>query len=102
VEEGDWAEWTFDVSSPGKFQVEVVQGCGDGNGGSEVAVLVNGDVLKFEVEETGGFQNWKSRTLGTVEIPHTGEQKLAIKPLKKAGKAVMDIQKVTLTPVKES
>lgn len=97
----DWAEWTFDVSSPGKFRIELVQGCGEGNGGSEVALLVNDQTFKFQVEETGGFQNWKGRQLGIVEIPHIGEQKVAIKPLTKAGKAVMDVQKVVLIPVKE-
>lgn len=97
--EDDWAEWVFDVSDPGKFKIEVVQGCGDGNGGSEVALLVNDNTFKFEVEETGGFQNWKSVALGEVKIDHPGEQKVAIKPMSKAGKAVMDIQKVVLTPV---
>jgi hypothetical protein len=99
TDQNDWAEWAFDVSSPGKYRVELVQGCGDGNGGSEVALLVNDHTFKFQVEETGGFQNWKSRQLGIVEIPHVGEHRIAIKPLTKAGKAVMDVQKVVLTPV---
>lgn len=100
TDEKDWAEWTFDVSRPGKFKVEVVQGCGgEGNAGSEVAVLVNDNTLKFTVVDTGGFQNWKSRDLGTVEIPAGGENKVAIKPLSKKGAAVMDFQKVVLLPV---
>lgn len=99
TDQNDWAEWAFDVSTPGKFRLELIQGCGDGNGGSEVAVLVNDSTFKFEVEETGGFQNWKSRQLGIVELPHAGEHRIAIKPLTKAGKAVMDVQKVVLVPV---
>ncbi len=100
--EDDWAEWVFDVSDPGKFRISVVQGCGDGNGGSEVALLINDSTYKFQVEETGGFQNWKSVSLGVVELAHVGEHKVAIKPLNKTGKAVMDVQKVVLTPVRES
>ncbi|MCB1232934.1 MAG: hypothetical protein KDN19_22005 [Verrucomicrobiae bacterium] len=97
----DWAEWVFDVSDPGKFRINVVQGCGAGNGGSEVAVLVNDSTYKFEVEDTGGFQNWKTVSLGVVNLEHPGEHKVAIKPLTKSGKAVMDVQKVILTPVRE-
>jgi hypothetical protein len=99
VNEDDWAEWNFDLTSPGKFKIEVVHGCGPDNGGSEVAVLVNGETLKFKVEDTGGFQNWKTHELGIVEMDRAGENKIAIKPLTKSGKAVMDIQKVMLTPV---
>ncbi len=101
VDEKDWAEWKFDVSSPGKFKVNIVQGCGADQGGSEVAVLINDKTLKFKVEDTGGFQNWKSIDLGTVEIDEVGEHKLAVKPLSKAAKAVMDVQKIVLTPVAE-
>ena len=32
VDENDWAEWKFEVSSPGKFKLEVYQGCGKGQG----------------------------------------------------------------------
>ena len=99
VHEDDWAEWEFDVTSPGKFKIEVFQGCGGKNGGSEVAVLINDKTIKFEVEDTGGFQNWKSRDLGTVDLAVSGENRIAIKPLNKTGKAVMDIQKIVLTPV---
>ncbi|MCP5538677.1 MAG: hypothetical protein H7A52_00835 [Akkermansiaceae bacterium] len=96
----DWAEWTVDVTTPGKFKVDLVQGCGDGNGGSEVALMVNDQTVKFKVEETGGFQSWKNRDLGVVELPHSGEHRIALKPLNLAGKAVMDVQKIVLTPVK--
>jgi len=101
VDEKDWAEWEFDVSRPGKFKVKLVQGCGGGNGGSEVAVLVDDQVLRFKVEDTGGFQNWKIRELGEVELSVKGDHKLAIKPLQKTGKAVMDVREVLLTPVEE-
>lgn len=95
----DWAEWNFDISQPGEFEVSIVQGCGPGNGGSEVNVLVNGSTLSFTVEDTGGFQNWKEIEVGKVTLDQIGEQRIAIKPVNKAGKAVMDIQRVILTPV---
>ncbi len=98
TEADDFAEWTFQVHAPGTFQLQVYKGCGDGNGGSEVAVWLNEEQQKFTVEETGGFQNWKAVNLGTVDL-EAGENFLTIKPLTKTNKAVMDIHKVVLTPV---
>jgi len=97
--EEDWAEWVFDVSDPGEFELTVRYGCGGGNEGSEVAVLVNDQTRNFTVEDTGGFQSWKKANLGTVSLSGPGENKLAIVPLEKKGKAVMDIREVVLTPV---
>lgn len=97
----DWAEWDFHVSMPGKFKVSLVHGCGNKSGGSEVALLTSNDqVLKFTVKETGGFQNWETLELGTVELSEEGSHSVAIQPLNKPGAAVMDIRKVLLTPVK--
>lgn len=101
VQAEDWAEWDFHVSMPGKFKVSLIYGCGNKSGGSEVALLTSNDqVLKFKVKETGGFQNWETLELGTVELSEEGSHQLAIQPLSKPGVAVMDIRKVILTPVK--
>src|SRR6185295_13036442 len=43
----DWANWDFEVVRPGKFEVEVWQGCGKNQGGSEVAVEVGGKRFDF-------------------------------------------------------
>lgn len=95
----DWAEWVFDVSDPGKFEVTVHYGCGTGSEGSKVAVLLNDQILEFAVEDTGGFQKWRELNLGSAELKVKGENRLAIVPLEKKGGAVMDVQKVVLKPV---
>lgn len=100
TEVDDWAEWSFEVSSPGEFQLKVEQGCGEGQGGSQVAVLVDDQTVEFDVEDTGGFQNWKTLDLGKIELEHPGVHRLALKPLTKKAKAVVDIRKVLLVPVK--
>jgi arylsulfatase A len=94
----DWASWQFTVTKPGKFRVEVLQGCGKEQGGSEVEVAVGAQALKFTVEDTGHFQNFKARDLGTVTIDKPGRQTLTIKPKTKAKAAVMDVRQVTLKP----
>ena len=33
----DWASWDFRITKPGRFRVELTQGCGAGHGGSEVS-----------------------------------------------------------------
>ena len=100
VNPSDWASWEFTVTEPGEFTVEVLQGCGKGQGGSEVNVAVEDQTLKFTVEDTGHFQNFKARDIGTVTIDKAGRHTLTIEPQKKAAAAVMDVRQVTLKPVK--
>jgi hypothetical protein len=79
----------------------VLQGCGTGQGGSEVEVEVGGQVLRFTVEDTGGFQNFKARTIGNVKIEKPGRYTLTVRPRTKAKAAVMDLRQVMLRPGKE-
>ncbi len=95
----DFAEWEFEAVKPGRYQVIVTQGCGDGNAGSEVLVKCGTDEQKFTVQDTGGFQNWKDVTVGVVEIKTPGTQRLVIDPLNKTKTAVLDVQKIVLKPV---
>lgn len=94
----DFAEWEFKVDKPGKYKVTVHQGCG-GGGGSEVAVLLADQQLKFTVQDTGGFQKWAPVSVGEVEIKEGGTYRLAVKPQSKNGSAIMDVQKIVLVPV---
>lgn len=97
--EDDMAEWEFQAVKPGRYKVSVFQGCGTGNEGSEVAVKLGGQELKFTVKDTGGFQNWQEAQVGEIEIKDKGLQRLVIDPVTKAKSAVLDVQKVVLTPV---
>lgn len=94
----DWAEWIFDVSAPGTFEVALYYGCGTGNEGSKVTMLINDQEKSLTVEDTGGFQSWKKLSLGEVTLSAAGENKIAILPETKAAKAVFDVQKIVLTP----
>jgi len=96
----DWAEWVFDVSAPGKFEVVLSYGSGAGDQGSRAALLINENTLEFDVADTGGFQKWKEVKLGTVELKTKGENRLAIVPLELKGVALMDVQKIVLNPVR--
>lgn len=98
VNEKDWASWEFEVTKPGKFKIEVLQGCGTGQGGSDVAVHVGEKKFPFVVEDTGGFQMFKPRVIGEVEIAKAGRHALEIRVVKKAKSAVMDVRQIRLIP----
>jgi hypothetical protein len=95
----DWAEWEFQVTRPGKYEIHLWQGCGTGCGGSEVGIVAAGERVDFRVEETGHFQNFKERVVGQVNFVETGPQRLEVRVCKMAGPAVMDLRLVVLTPV---
>lgn len=97
--EDDLAEWEFEVTQPGRYKVTVSHGCGGGNHGSEVELKHADQTLKFTTQDTGGFQNWQELSLGEIEIKAPGKQRLQIDPVNKVKSAVLDVQKVVLTPV---
>ena len=99
VNEEDFVEWIFQIKKPGNYRVEILQGCGKGQGGSEVAIQLGEEDLKYTVKDTGHFQNFERRTVGTLKLESTEPQKLQIKVLNKANKAVMDVRLIELIPV---
>jgi hypothetical protein len=96
VKPGDWASWHFQVAKPGTYAVHLWQGCGKGSGGSEVEIRCAGQSVKFTVEETGHFQNFKERVVGKVKFDKKGPQVLEVRALSKPGGAVMDLRQVIL------
>jgi arylsulfatase A len=94
----DSASWEFQLARPGTFRVEVLQGCGCGQGGSIVEVTVADQSLTFTVEDTGGFQNFKAREIGTVRLEKAGRYTLTVRPKTKAKGAVMDLRSIRLIP----
>jgi arylsulfatase A-like enzyme len=96
----DSATWELTITTPGTFAVEVLQGCGKGQGGSAVEVETAGQSLRFTVEDTGGFQDFKSREIGTVKFDKPGRYTLTVRPRSKAKAAVMDLRRVVLRPTR--
>jgi arylsulfatase A len=92
----DWVSWNVEVPQPGRYIVEIFQGCGPGNGGSEVNLSLAGQTLTFVVQETKGFQDFIARQIGTIEVDHAGQFQLKVAPKTKPGQAVMDLRWVKL------
>jgi hypothetical protein len=97
----DRASWELTLREPGTFTIEVLQGCGAGQGGSIVEIEVAGQTVRFTVEDTGGFQSFKAREVGKVKLEKAGRQTLTVRPRAKAKAAVMDLRQVVLRPAKE-
>lgn len=98
VNADDWASWQLTLKTPGTYEVEVWQGCGTGQGGSEVMLSVNGQALPMTVVDTGHFQNFQPRVIGSVKLDQPGRQELTVRVKSKAKAAVMDIRQIVLRP----
>ncbi len=94
----DWADWEFNVPTPGRYEVEIQQGCGPNSGGASVALTIDDQALTFKVQETGHFQKMILRTIGEVKLAE-GHHTLAIRPQSKPRVAVMDLRRIILRPV---
>lgn len=98
ADETDWCEWKFRGGKRGSYKVILLQGCGKGQGGSAVKVVVAGQTLDYIVEDTGHFQNFVERPAGTIVLDKPGDFTLELRAAKKAKGAVMDVRQVRLVP----
>ena len=99
--QNDWVSWDFQVKTPGKFDVEVASGMHSGDGDSDTRFGWGGDrTLRGKVEDTGDWNKFVVRTLGTVTLSKAGRYTLSVKPTAMPHGAVMNLESVTLKPVK--
>jgi hypothetical protein len=94
----DYATWELTATRPGKFTVELLQGCGKGQGGSVAEVEAFGQKLRHTVKDTGGWQAFEAVRIGEVTIEKPGRYTLTVRAVSKKGAAVMDLREVRLRP----
>ncbi|MEY3460124.1 MAG: hypothetical protein RL215_3281 [Planctomycetota bacterium] len=94
----DYADWHCEVPADGMYEVDILQGCGAGHGGSAVEVRVQDQPLSLKVVETGHFQNFIWKSLGVVTLKKSGDSLVSVRCLKKQGGAVMDVRAIRLVP----
>jgi arylsulfatase A-like enzyme len=93
--EKDFVEWIFHVPNAGEFELEILQACGKGSGGSEVEIAVGPRLLKMTVVETGHFQRFVPRNVGRLSL-EAGPATLTVRARSKPGAAVMDLRRIVL------
>ena len=94
----DAAWWEFTLEKPGEYQVEILQGCGNGSGGSELEISVGDQKVIHKVFETGGFQEFRPFVAGNIKLDGPGKKRLDLKALSKPGAAVGDVRQIRLLP----
>jgi hypothetical protein len=98
TKEDTWLEWNATVAKPGTYEAEIVQACPSDQAGSEYTINVGKATIAGQVEATGGWEDFATKTVGTIDLTESGELKVSLKPTKKASQAVMNIRAIVLKP----
>ena len=93
----DFAEWSLPPLAPGPYTVELTYAAGDRSGG-EFVVQAGTGTLKGKVILTGGWDNYETRRVGTLQLPPNAGA-LTVKPVRIAVRYLMDLMSVRLIPV---
>lgn len=97
----DSVRWSIDVDQPGEFSVGLLQGCGEGQGGSVAILEVMRDEtvvaeLEFETLETGHFQNFVWNTPGKISLSDSGQYQVRVRPREIKAVALFDVRELHL------
>lgn len=97
----DYVTWSLKIDEPGDYSVAILQGCGDGQGGSDALLSLRDDdlvvsELPFRPIDTGHFQNFRWNHLGQISVKQSGTYQLRIHPTRIAKAALCDIRSVHL------
>ena len=95
----DIVRWDVAVDKPGRYQVELEYSAAPNSAGSEYAVEVLDQSIKSKIEATKSFVDFKTITLGTIEIKRSGTGNVTVRPITKPGVAVMDLRRIILRPL---
>ena len=89
------------MKTPGKFDVEISLAVHTPTlPAASIAVTVAEQTLQGKVESTGDWNKFVTRTLGTITLSEAGRYTLSVKPTAMPHGAVMNLESVTLKPVK--
>jgi hypothetical protein len=94
-----WLYLEHDKPTTLSVKVTLYQGCGKEQGGSPVSLHPADQMKPFQVLATGHFQDFQAVDLGTFDLAK-GAHHLELRPTGKVKVAVMDVQKIVLSPAK--
>ncbi len=98
----DWVEWDVSIPAPGSYVVALRYSCQEGSEGSTFEVTLGDQRLEGTIARpTGTWYDHANMKLGDVNLAQAGTLKLAVKPLRKPGVAVMNLVWVRLIPAAE-
>ena len=94
----DAVVWHVDVVTPGRFDVKITYAANAQWSGQPYVVQVGQTGLKAEVQPTGKSYDYKTISLGTIEISQPGRHKLLMRPAKKLDNDLMYFRSLELLP----
>lgn len=97
----DYASWDLKIDQPGTYSIAMLQGCGEGQGGSDAVVSLRQHdkvraELPFRTIDTGHFQNFRWNHLGMLELKQPGAYELRIDATRIAKVALFDVRAIHL------
>lgn len=95
----DWVSFDFQLSKPGKYDLELLYRCRKEDEGGTVEIALGDQRLTHVVRETKETK-FEPRNIATLELSREGRYSIAIKPVSKPGKVVMELRRVRLLPSK--
>ena len=66
----------------------------------ELILQIGDNTLTAPAAGTGGWDKWADIELGTIQISHSGKQKITLKTLAPPSEGVINLVHLKLTPVK--
>ncbi len=97
----DYATWDLKLDQPGRYSVAVLQGCGQGQGGSDAVITLRDEAtivaeLPFQTIDTRHFQNFRWNHLGDLTVIEPGTYQLRIDAKRIAKGALFDVRAIHL------
>lgn len=93
------ATWSFEVSRPGTYRVELLAGCEPGSEGNLFMVKCGDQALRGMVPATTRWRDFTLQYAGTVNLP-AGPATLSIAPEPGLKGPLMNVKQVRLTPLR--
>jgi hypothetical protein len=96
--DADHAEWTVDVPKAGQYRVTIDYACDNSVAGNSLVLEIAGQTLACKVDGTGNWDQYRGKTLGTVELP-AGMVEVVVHPQGRIQGAVLDLRTIRLARV---
>jgi alpha-L-fucosidase len=92
----EWASWTVRLSKPGAF--EITASIATVNDGSDLLIEAGGNRASKQIEATGDWGNFKTISLGRIDLPR-GVQTITVRPKSAASWKALNLRFIQLRPV---
>jgi hypothetical protein len=96
----DWLYWTMDVKQPGRFEVKIEYACDRRLDGSTFTLKAGDRSFELVSKATGSWRNYRTVTVGEINISPAGRQLVTIMPSYKTPWKAISLKSLTLTPLR--